>query len=160
MLALNIQLVIRKKSKLASGKTFLGHRNTFSDCPGSVVSLGQQGKVPLGNTLIPLPQRVEMYFFPQEDIHLHVLGDLLYVHSHMFSYRRQQSSFSILGMAKLQSPTSAQADNRASTSVMPGTPHSYTGAAPSENWTKHQPQKVSSAEQLPTSVVRKTVCMH
>lgn len=36
----------------------------------------------------------------------------------MFSYRRKQSSFSTLGMAKLQSPSSAQVDNRASTSVM------------------------------------------
>lgn len=76
MLASNIQEVIRKKSKLASGKTFLGLRNSSSECPGPVLSLGQQGKVAVGNTLLPLPQRVEMHFFPQEDIYLHVLGEL------------------------------------------------------------------------------------
>lgn len=54
------------------------------------------------------------------------LENFLYnLRSHTFSYRRQQSSFPILGMAKMQSPISAQADNRASTSVMPGTPHSF-----------------------------------
>lgn len=94
------------------------------------------------------------------------LENFLYnLHFHMFSYRRQQSSFSILGMAKLQSPpvprqrTVHRTDNRVSTSVMPGTPHSYTrdcrDPAPFKNWTKHQSQKVSSAEQLPTSAVRK-----
>lgn len=76
MLALNIQEVIRKKSNLAPGKTFLEHRNTSSECPGPVVSLGQQEKVTPGNTLLPLPQRVEMHFFPQGGIYLHALGEL------------------------------------------------------------------------------------
>lgn len=74
MLALNIQEAVRKKSELAAGKTFLGLRNTSSECPGPVVSLGQQQKVAPGNTLLSLPQREEMHFFPQEDIHLHELS--------------------------------------------------------------------------------------
>ncbi|RMC13148.1 hypothetical protein DUI87_10679 [Hirundo rustica rustica] len=75
------------------------------------------------------------------------LENFLYnLRSHVFSYRRQQSSFSTLGMAKLQSPTSAQADKRASTSVMPGAPQSYREAALFENGAKHQPQKIGHGE--------------
>ena len=49
LLALNVQSGKRKKSKLVAGKTFLGLRNTSSQCPGPAISSGQQGKVELGN---------------------------------------------------------------------------------------------------------------
>lgn len=137
MLALNIQEVIRKKSKLASGKTFLGLRNTSSECPGPVVSLGQAGEG-CSRKYPPSSSSESGNAFLSSGGHLLACPwrtfCIIYI-STCSATGGSRAASSSLGWPSCRVPpvprqrTVHRTDNRASTSVMPGTPHSYTGTA-------------------------------
>lgn len=101
--ALNILESKGKKIKLAAGKTFLELRSTSSQCPVTAISLGQQRKVSLGNSP-PSSQSGNAFLSSGEHLPLCPWEPLHSLGFYMFSYMRQQSSFSIPGVPKVQGP--------------------------------------------------------